>query len=301
MSKILVSGMTNIETTVKCDGFPVEYCPVRYPFFGVGTTVSGVGYNVAKALTLLNDQVDYLSIIGRDFLGESVKAELNKAGVRTDFILNSMEETAQSVIIYDESGRRQINLDLKNMQEISYDERIFMDRLLSCDFTVLCNINFNRKYLESTKKMGKKIATDIHVIADINDSYNNDFIKYADVLFMSNENISGREREFLLEIASRYDNEVIVAGLGSSGAMLYTRDSKDVKVIPAVKTRDVINTIGAGDALFSCFIHYYAKGLSAIDALKKAVVFASYKIGEKGAACGFLTEDELDEVIVKYL
>ena len=55
MGRILVAGLINIETTVRVDGFPIEYTPVRYPFFGVNATVSGVGYNVAKALTVLGD------------------------------------------------------------------------------------------------------------------------------------------------------------------------------------------------------------------------------------------------------
>jgi len=49
MSTIFISGLINIETTVQVEGFPIEYSPVRYPFFGVRSTVSGVGYNVAKA------------------------------------------------------------------------------------------------------------------------------------------------------------------------------------------------------------------------------------------------------------
>ena len=66
MSNILVSGLINIETTLKVDGFPIAYEPVRYPFWGVRSTVSGVGYNIAKALTTLGDSVRLLSLIGRD-------------------------------------------------------------------------------------------------------------------------------------------------------------------------------------------------------------------------------------------
>lgn len=45
--------MTNIETTLKVEGFPIAYEPARYLFFGVNTTVAGVGYNISKALTTL--------------------------------------------------------------------------------------------------------------------------------------------------------------------------------------------------------------------------------------------------------
>ena len=53
MSRLLVSGLINIETTLRVDGFPINYTPVRYPFHGVDVTISGVGFNVAKALTTL--------------------------------------------------------------------------------------------------------------------------------------------------------------------------------------------------------------------------------------------------------
>jgi len=69
--------------------------------------------------------------------------------------------------------------------------------------------------------------------------------------------------------------------------------------IPAITTRQIVNTIGAGDALFSAFVHYYAKSRDPFAALCRAMVFASYKIGEKGAAEGFLTEEELENWYTK--
>ena len=49
MSRFFVAGLINLETTLAVDGFPLPYFPVRYPFFGIQTTVSGVGYNITKA------------------------------------------------------------------------------------------------------------------------------------------------------------------------------------------------------------------------------------------------------------
>ena len=54
-----------------------------------------------------------------------------------------------------------------------------------------------------------------------------------------------------------------------------------------------MNTVGAGDALFSAFTHFYVKGKSAIESLRYATIFASYKIGESGASKGFLSEEAL--------
>jgi len=93
MSNILVSGLINIETTLQCDEFPIEYSPVRYPFFGIQNTISGVGYNVAKALTLLSDNVQFMSIIGKNKEGEWITDELQSLHIDTQYITPSIAQT----------------------------------------------------------------------------------------------------------------------------------------------------------------------------------------------------------------
>ena len=144
VSDILVSGLINIEVTLRVDAFPITYTPVRYPFFGVDSTVSGVGYNVARALTALGDTVHLVSMVGQDLAADQVRRALDRDGIPGDLI--------------------------------------------------------------------------------------------------------------------------------------------------------VVNTIGAGDALFSAFIHFYNGSQDPYEALRKAIVFASYKIGEAGAAEGFLDQRGLEDL-----
>ena len=49
MSRILVSGLINIEITHKVDGFPLPFFLVRYPFHGISSSVSKFDYNIAKS------------------------------------------------------------------------------------------------------------------------------------------------------------------------------------------------------------------------------------------------------------
>jgi ribokinase len=74
---------------------------------------------------------------------------------------------------------------------------------------------------------------------------------------------------------------------------MYTREKQEIKYFSAVKTREVVNTIGAGDALLSCFIHYYSETKDPYYSIQLATLFASYKIGDNGGAKGFLTDTEL--------
>lgn len=67
MAKILVSGLINIETTLKIEKFPQEYYPVCFPFFRIETTVSGVAVNIGKALKQLGNSVEIMSLVGKDY------------------------------------------------------------------------------------------------------------------------------------------------------------------------------------------------------------------------------------------
>ena len=53
----------------------------------------------------------------------------------------------------------------------------------SSDMCILCNSNFNRVLLPIAKQAGKPIATDVHVLRDIYDPFNRDFMQNADILF----------------------------------------------------------------------------------------------------------------------
>ncbi|MBN2147244.1 MAG: carbohydrate kinase family protein [Anaerolineales bacterium] len=293
MSQILVCGLINIETTLHVDGFPIDYAPVRYPFFGVNSSVSGVGFNVAKALTTLGDQVRFLSLIGQDAAGKLAQAALQESAIPAGWVLPRLSHTAQSVITYDRTGRRAIHLDLKDIQEQTYPPEQFAlalrgdGSLPPCDLAVLCNINFSRPFLQQARREGIPIATDVHAIADLDDDYNRDFMQAANILFMSDENLPCSAQDWARRIFNRCGAEIVVVGLGQQGALLALRNG-NMEHIPAARTRQVVNTIGAGDALFSCFVHAYQQSGDACQAMRQAVVFASYKVGATGAAEGFL-------------
>lgn len=285
--KILVSGLINIETTLQVDRFPIDYFPVRFPFFGINSSVSGVGYNVAKALTVLGNQVNLISIIGDDFAGCLARQTL--AGLGLDrFLLAAMHDTAQSIILYDPHGQRQIHTDLKDIQQQQYPEELYRRAVRDCSLVVLCNVNFSRPLLPQARAAGKTIATDVHTIESLDDPYNKEFMDQADILFMSDENLPCSAEEWAQRVHERFNPQIVVVGLGAHGALLSLRGHTQSVHVPAVETRPIVNTIGAGDALFASFLHSYLRCQDPYLALHEAVVFASFKIGVAGAADGFL-------------
>lgn len=301
MKKILVAGLINIETTLKVNEFPIPYFPVTYPFFGVKSTVSGVGYNLAKAFTILGNQVNFCSLIGpkEEPNAHITQMALEQDSISTEYIRYTLRETAQSVILYDSQGKREIYTDLKDIQESAYPSIDFEKAMADVDLCALCNINFTREYLAQIKATGKLIATDVHVLNDPYDSYNADYMRAANILFLSDEHLPDTPENFIRALYDIYHTQIIVIGMGKKGALLYEGRSSYLAHVPAIDTRPIINTIGAGDALFTSFCHCYLQSSDPLLALRKATVFASYKIGEATAAEGFLTASALDELCQK--
>ena len=292
---ILISGLVNTETTVPVRQFPVNYYPIDYPFFGIRTGVSGVAYNIALALKILGDEIRLCSMTGRDFPASYIRSALQEAAIDPARLKPCLRQTPSSVVLYDGEGKRQIYCDLKDIQEASYD---FREELLDgIDLVVACNINFNRPLLHLARAAGKTIATDIHVLSNIFDDYNREFMECADILFLSDEGIGEDYGAFLWELAHTYGPAVIVLGRGGRGAAMYLRSDDRIHELPAAHMGQVVNTVGAGDALFSAFVHYYARGFHPLEALRRAQLFAAAKIRVSGASRGFVTEAEIEQMV----
>ena len=286
---ILVSGLLNTETTTAVRGFPIHYYPIDYAFFGVDTNVSGVAFNIAKALKILGDDVRLTSMVGKDFAAAYIRDNLQELGIGTENLQPKLGRTPSSVVLYDPEGKRQIYCDLKDIQETVYDfDGSMLDGI---DLVVACNINFNRPLLRMAREAGKVIATDVHVLGNIYDEYNREFMEEADILFLSDEAVGEDYRDFIRQIADRYPSRIIVMGRGAKGAAMYLRETGQITEMGAFSAGQVVNTVGAGDALFSSFLHFYAKGWHPREALRRAQIFAARKITVSGAPNGFVTEE----------
>lgn len=297
--RFLVSGLLNTETTTAVRGFPIHYYPVDYPFFGISTAVSGVAFNISKALRTLGDEVRLTSMTGHDFPAEHIRDSLVQLGINTENVRPQLRQTPSSVVLYDPEGKRQIYCDLKDIQETNYE--FTPDMLDGVDLVVACNINFNRPLLSMAKAAGKLIATDVHVLSNIHDDYNRDFLACADILFLSDENIGENYQDFLRQLAHTYGCSIIVLGRGSKGAAMYLRETDQITEMSAVSAGTVVNTVGAGDALFSAFLHFFAKGFAPVDALYRAQIFAAHKITVSGASNGFVSEQVIVDWMVNKL
>lgn len=296
---ILVSGLINVETTLKVEGFPISYHPVQYPFYGVNSTVAGVGYNISKALATLGQDVNLLSLIGSDEAGHQVRRALGQIPLAGGNVISATEQTAQSVILYDQEGQRAIYTDLKDIQDQIYPSEHFDAALAKAEIAILSNINFSRLMLAKTKNANIPIITDVHAISAIDDGYNRDFMAHADILFQSHEKLPMSPQEWVHHVSTTYGTPIIIVGMGTEGALISVKGEGLVQY-RAVQTRPIVSTVGAGDALLSAFTAYYLKSQDPFRSLRRAMVFAAHKIGTAGAAEGFISMEELSALAKEF-
>jgi sugar/nucleoside kinase (ribokinase family) len=58
-----------------------------------------------------------MSMVGSDFLGTALRQSMANFGVSHEFILPVLDETPQSIVIFEGVGRRMVNTDLKDTAE----------------------------------------------------------------------------------------------------------------------------------------------------------------------------------------
>ncbi|MEZ0373206.1 MAG: carbohydrate kinase family protein, partial [Candidatus Sericytochromatia bacterium] len=261
--------------------------PAHIPW-GIGNAVAGVGFNVSLALRSLGHPVDFVSRIGPDLAGRLVLEQLRAAGIATAQVQICLRRTPQSVVLYDPDGQSKILTDPKDMQELAVPFAPGPEIFDQVELAVLSNIQLARPLLPLAKARGIPVATDLQAIKDLDDPYQHDFLAAANILFFSGEALPCAVEAFVAELRRRFAPEIVVVGLGAAGAYLSTPAL--AYRVPAQHIRPLVNPVGAGDALFAAFLHFYQHYRDPHQALSHAMSYCAYKIGASGGAAGLLTE-----------
>ncbi len=295
MSKFLVAGVTQIETIVRVDKIPVVYSPITSANDSIFTAMGGDAYNESLALKWLGDDVTFMSIVGRNQDLSLINPHDRKITLSTQYIIPQMEATPTEVVLYDKDRKQQIFEDIKDLRENVYDMSMVAPIAEACDMMVLANANFCRPFAKEAAARKKPIAVNIRNYNREKEKYNTDFLEPAKVLYFSDDHLGEDPYEFIDRMAGTYGTDIIILGQGQEGLILYDK-AQNLRVhYKTVKTNEVVNTIGAGNALFACFLHYYMENGDSVNAIKNALLFASYKIGYMGTSNGFMTTDQLEQ------
>ena len=199
----------------------------------------------------------------------------------------SLEQTPSAVIFYDSERKLQTFEDIKDMEEVPYDMARFAEALADADLVILSNTKFCEPFLAPVKESGKKLVVNFNGL-DRENELDQKFLTAADIVYVSDDEIKSDPYEAMRIMSEEYSMECGILGMGKAGLLMYTRADNMVVPYPAVHIKEVVNTVGAGNALLSCFLHYYHKNGNYHEAIKYALMFAAYKIGYMGPVSGIV-------------
>jgi sugar/nucleoside kinase (ribokinase family) len=301
-SKIVVVGVTSLYMAVGVDEFPLRFSSRATPAW-LRSGVTGSAAHVAKVLRTLGDEVKLCTLAGTDPAGLAIRAELANAGLASDGHADSTAgneacvidagATSLGVVLVAPDGRHMGFPYVAAVNAVGYPPEAFRRVAAGADLAVLTNTRFARPLIRDALRLAVPIAVDVHLIADVTDSYNRPWLEVADIVFCSDEKLLCPPREWVARVFECYPGCTVVGiGMGAAGAMLGLRDGTLVRAT-AVAPRGVVSTAGAGDALFASFLHGWLATGNPVDSLATAVLHAGWKVGAPLPGAESATEGEL--------
>jgi len=291
MAAVVVAGVVNVQQTIPVGGFPVHYTPVRYATSPLRLDVAGVGGNVARGLTKLGNEVRLATFLAEDDAGRLARDTLAREGLVGPGILGA-DATAQSAVLVDPAGRRHITTDLKDLPTARYPVELFRTLLTGADLASMSTIGFARDLLPVAADAGVPIAVDLQATSGLDDSYAADWIAHASIVFASAESLTVSPVEFAEQILARRKARVVVVGTGARGCLLAT-PGREPRTVAAWAPFGVTDTTGAGDALFTGFLHTWLRTGDPGQAIATAVLSAGWAVGFAGTG-RYPTSADLD-------
>lgn len=257
--KIVVVGIANLQTALPVDGFPVPFEPRRSVTNQIRHTVGGVGFNQARTLSALGHMVALASPLGEDYPAAMFDAEAYRYTISTHLCQRVLPRTPRSVVLYDEAGHRQANVDLGGALDYVFQPEQLAPDLFRAKLVILGNVPMVLPLVAPLRARGKALAVDIQDVRGADNPYDEPFLQ-ADYLNMSNDRVRGREREVLLAFREKSPARALMMTLGADGALILTRDlAEPVHVRAEAPAPNPTNTAGAGDLAFAVFLHRLLK------------------------------------------
>ena len=296
--KVLCVGQSTFDVTTKIDKFPEE---------GSVTNFSEVyecgGGSCANAAYLLGKyKVDsYLgSMVGDDTFGNTIRKELEKVGVHTEYMEIAYEKrTSLSYILLNEKEKKRTILNINKEKLLMKKTEFPMDP----DLVLVDSFDYGAS-LSAFNKYANKITI---IDAKMANSETIELCKYAKYIIASKDfasYVSGVKIDFnnpnslvncYSALLNKFPNRNIVVTLGDKGAM-YLMDNQ-IKVMPGLKVNEVDAT-GAKDIFCGSFVYALLKGYD----IEKTVTFANIASGLSVVKIGGRTSiPEYDEIMKYFL
>nr|WP_288451422.1 carbohydrate kinase [uncultured Anaerostipes sp.] len=284
----------------------------------------GAPANVIGAVTKLGIPSKMLTKLGDDPFGDYIIDVLNDAGIDTSNIERDQEgETALAFVSLAADGNRDFKFYRKNSADLRYSVDDIPENILDdCGMIHFCSVDLvespmkeaHKKLINMAIEQGVKVSFDPNLRFSLWDDLDalkktvNDFIPYADIIKISDEElefITGKTdiKDAVPDLLSGRAKYVIYTK-GADGAEIYTKDG--VVEAPGYSI-DVRDTTGAGDSFIGAFLFCILRDeIDDLDSVSKdklyeyldfANAYAANTSTKEGALAAMATMDEIQEWI----
>ena len=245
----------------------------------------GKGINVSIILKRLGIDSVVLGFIS-GFTGEEIKRLVETEKIETNFINLKTENSRINVKILEENRETAIN-SKGPLVEKKYIEELYqkLELLKKDDILVLSGSVPNGMDEDIYEKICEKIKEDnIKIVVDSTKELLLNTLKYNPFLIKPNHHELGEifntkitSKDEAIEYAKKLQKmgaRNVLVSMGGDGSVLLDENGKSYKK-EAIKNKNVINTVGAGDSMVAGFLAGYLKYQNYEDALKLGISSAT--------------------------
>ena len=228
-------------------------------------TGGGMTGNLVHAVARLGGRPALAGTVGDDAIAEQIVGPLRQAGVNTDYVLRRRGSASQVTVmlVTPDLQRAGLVTDLPPELKIRPDE--VPDGWLAAGrvfFTDMDPRETTAALARRAKGLGVPVAYDLqmaqeHVNLPDHDRYIDEMVELADYFFADEENFLlwwGAEdlTAALTDLMGKRPELTLLITRGSAGAVLANQG--DLLIIPTYPA-DIVDSIGAGDALHGAFLY----------------------------------------------
>lgn len=305
--KILVVGSMNMDLYVEgANKLPAFGETVQCGHYGYAP--GGKGSNQAIAAARQGADVAMVGRVGDDSYGKTLKEEMEKTGVRTDFVVtDSKRQTGLALMLINEDGRYVSYCGMgANDGVCEEDVRAALEKD-SFDMVIM-QLEMPLETVYRTYELAKE--RNIPVFLDAGPAMKIPLDRLKGLYILSpNEaetkaltGISPNTEEEAIEAAKQLYQEAqpeyVLLKLGSNGALLY--DGTNAELIPCFKV-DAVDSTAAGDTFGAALAIRLCKGDEIHKAIRFAHAAAGICVSRLGAQISIPSGEEVEEFLAARL
>ena len=284
---------------VDIKGYPIDqYIPSGRNVGRVVQVHGGVSRNVAEDIANLELRPTYVSVVDDTGIGNDVIEKLKRHKVNTDYIVRTPDGLGTWLAIFDNNGDVVASIskrpDLSPIKEV-IDK--YGDEIISNSDSVVVEIDMEADLLKQIFDLAEKYHKQIFaVVSNMSIAMERRDLLSQVTCLVCNEQEAGLLfseeydntaidyfEKILIEKISQANLKSMVITLGERGA-IYASSDGEHGFCPPLKT-DVIDTTGAGDAIFAGIAVGLTYGKSLKEACSIGTRLASAVIATKESVC----------------